>query len=63
VGVDHIPISAQGGIDFPPIMETLEDIGYGGYVTVHQASTGSETPEETVRNSSRYLKSVARFDG
>ena len=62
VGVNHIPISAAGGIDFPTIMDTLVAIGYDGYVTVHQASTGSETPEETIRNSARYLKSLARFE-
>ena len=59
--VDHIPISAPGGLDFPPILETLERIGYSGYVTVHQASTGSETPVETIRNSARYLKTLADF--
>jgi sugar phosphate isomerase/epimerase len=63
VGVEHVPISAQGGIDFPVIMDTLESIGYDGYVTVHQASTGGETPEETIRNSARYLKSLISFDG
>ena len=61
--VDHIPISAPGGLDFPPILETLKRIGYSGYVTVHQASTGSETPVETIRNSARYLKSLADFEG
>ena len=61
MGVDHIPISAPGGLDFPPILETLESIGYAGYVTVHQASTGSETPVDTIRNSARYLKSLADF--
>ena len=61
--VDHIPISAPGGLDFPPILETLERTGYSGYVTVHQASTGSETPVETIRNSARYLKSLADFEG
>ena len=63
VSVDHIPISASGGIDFPPILETLERTGYSGYVTVHQASTGSETPVDTIRNSARYLKSLADFEG
>ena len=63
LGVDHIPIAAQGGIEFPPIMDTLQRIGYDGYVTVHQASTGSETPEETIRNGARYLKSLTAFEG
>ena len=63
VSVDHIPISAPGGIDFQPILETLERIGYAGYVTVHQASTGSETPVDTIRNSARYLKSLSAFEG
>ena len=44
-------------------MDTLQRIGYDGYVTVHQASTGSETPEETIRNGARYLKSLTAFEG
>lgn len=62
VKVDHIPISATNGIDFISIMETLQGIGYEGYVTVHQASTGAETPEETIGNSARYLKSLVSFN-
>ena len=62
LGVEHIPISAPRGIDFAPILETLQRLGYSGYVTVHQASTGSETPVETIRNSARHLKSLADFE-
>lgn len=63
VKLDHIPISQPGGIDFLSIMETLNAIGYADYVTVHQAATGIETPEETIRNSARYLKSLLPFAG
>ena len=34
---DPVPLQETGGIDFPVIMKTLRELGYDGYVTVHQA--------------------------
>ena len=45
----------EGGISFPPLMEALREVGYEGYVTVHQASAELGT-EAAVRESGRYLK-------
>jgi sugar phosphate isomerase/epimerase len=60
VRFDQIPLWDPRGIDFPQIMRALEDIGYDGYVTVHQASLG--TPQDDAANSARYLRSLARFE-
>ena len=60
VAFTQIPIWEEGGIDFPHILSTLEDIGYEGYVTIHQASAQLGT-EAAVAESSRYLRSLADF--
>jgi sugar phosphate isomerase/epimerase len=60
VAFDQIPIWQPGGIDFAEIMRTLEAIGYGGYVTAHQASLN--TPREDAERSAQYLRSLARFE-
>ena len=59
VPFDQIPLWESGGIDFAEIMQTLQEIGYDGYVTVHQASLG--TPRDDAAGSARYLRSLARF--
>jgi sugar phosphate isomerase/epimerase len=63
VRFDRIPVWEEGGIDFPLVLGTLEEIGYEGYVTVHQASVGEGDVEEAVRESARYLRSLADFGG
>lgn len=59
---DQIPIWEDGGISLPPIMSALEEIGYAGYVTVHQAFGGLKGPQEAAARSARYLKSLAQFE-
>jgi sugar phosphate isomerase/epimerase len=60
VPFDQIPLWETGGIDFPQIMRALQEIGYDGTITVHQASLG--TPQEDAAGSARYLRSLARFE-
>jgi len=55
VGVDHIGIWEQGGVRFEELFETLGEIGYDGYVTVHQSFEGSMTVADAVRRSAAYL--------
>ncbi len=59
---DPVPLQAEGGIDFPIIMDTLEEMGYDGYVTVHQAFAEIMAPEDAARQSYDYLTSIADFD-
>ena len=61
VRFDSIPIWQDGGVDLPSIIETLGQVGYDGYVTVHQAA-GSDGPEEAIRRSARYLFSLLGRD-
>ena len=60
VSYDQIPVWEGGGIDFPLILGALEDMGYDGYVTIHQAALGPD-PSEAIRAGVRYLRSVTDF--
>ena len=60
---DQISMWGGGGIGFPTIMITLEELGYDGYVTLHQAATPPTPTEEFARETARYLKSLAKFEG
>jgi sugar phosphate isomerase/epimerase len=62
VAFDQIPLWQAGGIDFAAIFAALEEIGYAGYVTIHQAFAGLTGPQEAVAKSAGYLRSIAAFD-
>ena len=61
VRFDQIPMWSGQGVDFAVIMATLEEIGYDGYVTIHQASAQLGT-QVAVEESGRYLRSLAAFE-
>ena len=58
----EIPVWEDGGIDYPGIMASLQQIGYDGYVTIHQASAGLGGAEVAARESARYLRSIGDFE-
>lgn len=58
VTYDLIPLDAAGGIDFRRVFDGLQEAGYEGYVTVHQAFAGLQGAEAAARQSSAYLKSI-----
>ena len=60
VSYDQIPIWQDGGIDFPLVLGALADVGYDGYVTIHQAALGPDFGE-AIRAGVRYLRSVTGF--
>ncbi len=63
VEFDQIPIWDGRGIDFPHIMDSLNEIGYEGYVTVHQASAGVQGgPAAAITENARYLRSIGDFE-
>ena len=63
VEFDQVPIWDGRGIDFPHIMDALSEIGYEGYVTVHQASAGVEGgPRAAITENARYLRSIGDFE-
>ena len=62
VRFDQVPMWESGGIEFAPIIETLAEIGYEGYVTVHQAFAGVAGAQEAVSKSAEYLRSIGTFE-
>ena len=63
VEFDQVPIWDERGIDFPHIMNALSEIGYEGYVTVHQASAGVKGgPAAAITENARYLRSIGDFE-
>ena len=60
VRFDLIPLWEPGGIDFAPLIETLEKIGYTGYVTSHQAALIE--PKTMIDRTAQYLKSLSDFE-
>jgi sugar phosphate isomerase/epimerase len=56
VGLDHIGLWEPGGVDFAKVFGALHEIGYRGYVTVHQAFAGIMPIETAVKRSADYLR-------
>jgi sugar phosphate isomerase/epimerase len=54
------PLWEPGGIDFAPLLETLERIGYTGYVTSHQAALIE--PQAMIDRTAQYLRSLAKIE-
>ena len=55
----HIPIWEPGGVDFQAVFAGLRDVGYDGFVTVHQAYAELMGPREAAVTTAKYLRSVA----
>ena len=55
VRLDHIGLWEKGGVQGEAVFAALREIGYQGYVTVHQAFEGVMSVEEAVRRSHAYL--------
>lgn len=56
VPLDHIGLWEEGGVRFEEVFEALHEVGYEGYVTVHQAFEGAMPVDEAVRRSAEYLR-------
>lgn len=62
VNLEHIPIWRKEGINFEDVISDLDQTGYQGYVTVHQAFGGLIEPAKAAKKSASYLKSISTFD-
>ena len=54
----HIPIWESGGVDFPAVLAALQDVGYDGFITVHQAYAELMGPREAAVAMANYLRSL-----
>jgi sugar phosphate isomerase/epimerase len=48
----HLPLWEPGGIDFPLMFRGLREVGYDGYITIHQAQ-GLQTASDTRQYAAR----------
>ena len=62
VAYTQIRLQDEGGIDFEAVFQGLSEIGYDGYVTVHQAFATIMTPEDAGQQSYDYLTQIADFE-
>ena len=58
MGVDHIGIRRTAVCASARSLSLSMEIGYSGYVTVHQAFEGVMTVDAAVRRGAEYLKTV-----
>jgi sugar phosphate isomerase/epimerase len=55
VGIRFIPIDASGGIDLPPLIQTLKEVGYDGWFTVHQPLLEGQSVDAVIRQSAAFI--------
>ncbi len=55
VPVDHIGVWESGGVDVDGVFDAMHEVGYEGYLTVHQAFGDVMPVEEAVRRSFEHL--------
>lgn len=55
VGIRFIPIDASGGIDLPPLIQALKDVGYDGWFTVHQPLLEGQSVDAIIRQSAAFI--------
>ncbi len=58
----HIPIWEPGGVDFPAVVGALREIGYGGFVTIHQAYAELMGSREAAVRTATYLRSLGGIE-
>jgi sugar phosphate isomerase/epimerase len=58
VRLDHIGIWEKGGVNYDEVAAGLKEIGYHGYVTIHQAFGDVMPVDEAVRRSREYLGAI-----
>ncbi|MFH1922926.1 MAG: TIM barrel protein [Planctomycetota bacterium] len=61
VEMDHIGLWEPGGVDCDEVFRGLHEIGYQGYVTVHQAFAGIMPIETAVQRSADFLRPLMRM--
>ena len=62
VRFDQVTMWGGEGVDFPGIMAALKEVGYDGFVTLHQSATPPTPPEEFVSRTADYLRGLADFE-
>ena len=58
----HIPMWSPGGVNFTNVVSALQQIGYDGCVTIHQAYAELMGPREAAVETAKFLRSIAAFE-
>ncbi len=58
----HLPIWESGGVNFPEVIKGLEDIGYTGFITIHQAYGSLMGPTEAAVQTAACLRRLTLID-
>jgi sugar phosphate isomerase/epimerase len=58
----HIPIWEPGGVNFAEVASALQQIGYEGCITIHQAYAELMGPREAAVETARYFRSLGGID-
>jgi sugar phosphate isomerase/epimerase len=58
----HIPIWESGGVDFPEVIAALQQVGYKGCVTIHQAYAELMGPRAAAVETATYLRGLDGFE-
>ncbi len=58
----HIPIWEPGGVNFDDVMAGLNEVGYDGMFTIHQAFAELMGPREAAVESANYLRKFECFE-
>ena len=61
VNYDLLPFDDPRATDFKAIFSALSEVGYNGYVTVHQVGTGADIAV-AAQQFADYLRSIASFE-
>ncbi len=58
----HIPMWVSGGVNFAEVTSALQQIGYNGCVTIHQAYAELMGPREAAVESAKFLRGLGGFE-
>jgi sugar phosphate isomerase/epimerase len=50
-----LPISSEDGIAMPPLVDTLKELGYDGWFTVHQPLLEKQTVQDVIWQSTKFI--------
>jgi sugar phosphate isomerase/epimerase len=60
VRLDYVPLDDRSGILAAPLIEALKQVGYGGWVTVHQPLRDSQSVKDAVAEAARVIGPLVR---
>ncbi len=63
IGLTYVPLDDPSGLDARAMIETLREIGYNGWITVHQPLRDGQTAADAVAEAARFFGPLIRQGG